>query len=193
MMSMTARGKRRFITSQFPSHDEHLTESVHQQNIAKAVASVNAIMAVLGVPPNERAFIDAVVALSQGRIEFQASDATIGREVFGNKRSKDAAKKWVQRARKSLIRWEESNNVTLIQAASGYKQEDQYFSTNYKIPLLEVAAKVLANPGRDVRQTARSALRGLGRSPAKVERARNRPRTDPTARRNREFQPKIRD
>ena len=170
--------------SPFAPNDTDHSEFEIRFDVARTLEAVNAILVALQVPPRLHTFMQAVITASEGNKEFQASDMKIA-SVVRDRKNKEANKKWAQRSRKSLTRWQETYQVTLIQIQPGYQKKKQYFRTKYKVPLLDLAAKLLKNPGRNMQETARTLSRALVSMPARIERARNRPRMDAEALLNR--------
>lgn len=170
--------------------DEQLSTELRENHraISRAVKALLSVLANLGVPVQCRPFIEALVALSDGQVEFESEDYAIARQVFKDvtdERSRDSLKKKVQRWRKALIKWQELTGYTLVQISPGYKTGEETHKSSYRLVVLEMAAQVLRSPGRNMREAAFAALREMKALAPKVERATNRPRTDATSMRNR--------
>jgi hypothetical protein len=145
--------------------------------IARAFKAANAVLAVLGTPDNVHRFLATLIGLSRGQIKFEASDADIGREAFADKRTKNTLKMWSKRSRKAIEKWQLETGWRIVTISPGGKVGNEYSTTAYELPLLEVIAKVARS--RDMRSAAFDCIIELQDESRKVKRERfdNRPRT----------------
>jgi hypothetical protein len=113
-------------------------------NIGDGTDAINFLLVEAGCPAHLRVGIDCIVGLAGDRVEwFEAPDATVGMRarVGGELMSRDAACKWVQRWRKALIEWQQTNNLALIECSPGGQAPDgTRYPSRYKVNLLALAA-----------------------------------------------------
>ena len=169
--------------------DSVIDKGRERKEIARMFRAANVVLARLDAPDNVFRFLCALIAVSNGEISFEASDAEIGREVFSNTRKKETLKMWSRRARNTLVRWQQRTGwrVAVISPGGriGTKGNYSYEPTRYELPLLDVIAEIAQE--RDMRRALEGFIYELLNEKRKVrhERFENRPRTEGEAMINR--------
>ncbi len=112
--------------------------------IGDGTDAINFLLVAAKCPSALRPLIDYLVGSAGDRTDwFEADDLTVGLRVrIGDgDMSGDAARKWVQRARKALIEWQQIENLALIECSPGGQATDGTRSpSRYKVNLLALAA-----------------------------------------------------
>lgn len=155
-----------------------ISHRAKQRLISRAVRATNAVLAVLGTPDNVHRYLMALIALSNGEVSFEASDADVGREVYADRRNSNTLKMWARRSRKAVVQWQHRTRWRIVTISPGGKVGKEYLTTQYELPLLKAIAKVARS--RNMQSAAFDCLIELQDEKRKVSRDRfnNRPRTE---------------
>jgi len=113
--------------------------------------------AVIGLPLKLRPLVDAILAASQGRTHFQASQKVLVELLFqkGDGRTYAAKKSDVRRMLNALTKWQEQTKRTLCTIRPGGRTrdeqgEDEYHDTEFDLVFLDAVAKaMMRNPQPD--------------------------------------------
>jgi hypothetical protein len=163
--------------------------------ISKITDTVSHLLDLARVPSCHRGFIDSLLGAANGALDyFDCSDLNLSSRMRPNHDqliSDDGRKKFIQRCRAEFIEWQAQAKILLVEWQPG--GQDKYgekYCTRYRLPLLRVAAEVLAsakgsaswsmNDGgkyleRFIREKGMYAIHDLRKGIAKQERF-NRPR-----------------
>jgi hypothetical protein len=104
---------------------------------------INFILKAADCPSKFRPFLDILIGMAEGRVEFEASDA----EVAGRYRGRGqmgATKQWASDKRKGLKEWQDQNGLQFVEYIHGGRDKDKYISTSYKLYLPQYAEQVEA-------------------------------------------------
>ena len=133
-------------------------ERLRKQISVVQSATCNAY-AVIGLPLKLRPLVDAILAASEGRTHFQASQRMLIELLFqqGDGRTYNAKKCEVRDLLKSLTKWQEEKNRTLCTVRTGGRTcgeqgEDkyEYHDTEFELVFLDAIAKaMMRNPQPD--------------------------------------------
>lgn len=116
------------------------------RKLSAGTDALNYTLAAFNVPAEFRAYIDALVGLSAGSLDwFDASDFQVGQRARdGESRiTRGALTKWTQRQRNEFADWQESQGVTLIEVMpGGQDRHGERHKSRYRLPVLELALQV---------------------------------------------------
>ncbi len=115
--------------------------------IGDGTDGINFLLVAGKCPSHLRPLIDYLVGLAGDRVGwFEADDLQVGMRARAGdgEMSQDAARKWVQRWRKSLIEWQQSKDLAFIECSPGGQAPDgTRYPSRYKVNLLALAAAVV--------------------------------------------------
>lgn len=140
--------------------------TIHAGKLSAGTDAVSFTLAAFGVPDKHRAYIDALIGVSGGELDwFDASDIEVGqraREEGSSGISKAAITKWTQRARDAFNDWQTEQGITLIETLPGGQDSTRTrHKTRYKLPLLRLVLEVdeTAKSSREWQRNKKRALR----------------------------------
>jgi hypothetical protein len=107
--------------------------------------AVNQLLAAKDCPSELRPLIDYLIGASEGSIDwFEKSDAEVGlcARSTDELMSEEAAKKWVQRHRTLLMKWQNKVNIAFIECSPGGKdtKNNETYKSRYKLNILKHAS-----------------------------------------------------
>jgi hypothetical protein len=125
---------------------EQETSNLWKDTSDKADA-INTILSIVNCPSQVSNLIHVLIGISGGRLEFESNQKEIstrmkkkGDDVFDDK-----AKQGVKRAHQVLRKWQEENNLNLIEYRPGYKdKENRPHYSFYHLHILPIADEVIA-------------------------------------------------
>ncbi len=134
-------------TSPEPSQPDLKTEA---GDISKITDLVSHLLDLARMPSCHRGFLDALIGAANGELDyFDCSDLHLSdrmRPDHSHITSDDGRKKFIQRCRAEFIEWQAQAKILLVEWQPG--GQDKYgekYCTRYRLPLLQVAAEVLAS------------------------------------------------
>ncbi len=183
--------------------DAPAPEMISSETISDVADATIAVLQMFNFPIELIPFALAVVSCATGRMGwFPCADRILAERAMGvgDDRSPEAKKKWVQRRRDDLIKWQADTGFVLIECAPGGMRNNERFETQYCAHLLKFVYECInlaRTPGGDGSASIREqgyksaayrvlpdAMKELAKAQAKHERF-NRPRQDAEARINR--------
>jgi hypothetical protein len=181
--------------------DAPAPELLSPETISDVSDATIAVLQMFHFPVELIPFALAVVACAEGRLDwFGCADRHLAARAMGeDTRSPEAKKKWVQRRRDELIKWQATTGFVLIECAPGGMRNNERFESQYCAHLLKFiyeCINLVNTPGggsftksEDRFKSAAfkvlpDAMKALAHAQAKHERF-NRPRQDAEARINR--------
>lgn len=173
-----------------------------ERDISKITDAFNFICAKVEMPPQCRAYLDALIGAAHAKLKpgqpiddwFEASDVELGRRALPNRADElgtASLRKWTQRHRKAFFDWESKSLHKLVRCEPGGQDDNgDYQLSRYSLPILIAAAELLreasihplirSNPDKALESSMAIALASLPNAPEKLERFR-RPRKDDSA------------
>ncbi len=134
------------VTSPEPSQPDVKTEA---GDISKITDLVSHLLDLARMPSCHRGFLDSLIGAANGELDyFDCSDLHLSdrmRPDHSHLTGEDGRKKFVQRCRAEFMAWQEEAKILLVEWQPG--GQDKYgekYCTRYRLPLLQVAAEVLA-------------------------------------------------
>jgi hypothetical protein len=118
-------------------------------DISKITDTVTHLLDLAHVPSCHRGFLDGLIGAANGTLGFfECSDLHLSdrmRPDHSHITLEDGRKKFVQRSRAEFMAWQEAAQILLVEWEPGGQDKfgDKY-CTRYRLPLLKVAAEVLA-------------------------------------------------
>lgn len=164
------------------AEEEEARLAPYRLQVAESYAIVMELCRQANAPEAVRNLVDALIRLSNGRIQFKASDWEVADVHFENKDMKSALKKKVQRWRKRLVDWQTESNITLVQTKPGHLKFNHDREGNavpenvpceYRLIVLDLAAKALSS-GLSIEAAARKVLSELPVLPSQFGETRTR-------------------
>ena len=130
------------------------------KQIGQILAVKNLLYGVLQLPLELRNFLDAVLAVSEGKSGwFECPDLKLAAQLLGDPEedghSNGSLKKRIQRLRKKLMEWQERKNYRLVDIDPGHSKYGrdlennidtsylEYHATQYRLPILPVLEVIL--------------------------------------------------
>lgn len=114
-----------------------------------ATDATSYILLAAGCPTKFRTFIDCLIGIADGNVEFEASDQEIAARAKGNKNSssKSASKGWARDRRRDLNKWQKENQFNIFNFIPGGRDEhtDTYIKTQYELYIIDYIKQVIAD------------------------------------------------
>ncbi len=169
--------------------------SADPETTAGITEAINFLLAAHNCPSEHRPLIDYIIGYSAGNTDwFEAADDEVGLTARPSpgEVSRAAACKWVQRARKKFLAWEDRQNVAFIECMPGGRDSvtKENFKSRYKVNLLSLAEETVReaqempmwrrDPRRALELTATEKAEDVPQTPARKDRFRP-PRRDEEA------------
>ncbi len=126
----------------------HWTVNADPVSISYQTEAINQLLAQKDCPSECRPLIDYLIGIAEGNTDWiEKTDAEVGlcARPRAEMPSRDAAQKWVQRTRKTLMAWQKKTSMALIEFSAGGKdtEQDKVFPSRYKVNLLNLAEETV--------------------------------------------------
>lgn len=133
------------------------SEAEKKQIEVKAVIerTINTFLIELGIDPNQRELIRSFITVSEGNPYFEASQKDLAAIVYGgNLHNRDECKRATDKIRynlKTLLKWQEANNLEIIQIVTLGNQiktgdgQFQYNKTRFYFLLMDEILKSISS------------------------------------------------
>lgn len=129
------------------------TSESQDTDLSFLTSAVTQILRATNCPNICRDFIDGLVSVSGGRIDFSISDADLAEGVQTEKKPilRKSRQKWAQRRRNIIKDWNRGLGVDFITFKSGKKgaTATEFIPTSYHLPLYSYAIKVIKSAKSD--------------------------------------------
>lgn len=144
-----------------PDEDEGSEEA---KEASAYSCAINHLLCELAFPFELRSLIEALIELSQGKLDwFEIDDYSLAciarseQSAFTNKPVKDKAytkgslQKWIQRSRKKLTDWADTKQANLFQCQPGGMKGKEKIRSKYKLPFLILIDETISTAKTDAR------------------------------------------
>jgi hypothetical protein len=135
------------MSANFSPRREHPGPEINADTVTISfqTEAVNQLLAAKDCPSELRPLIDYLIGASEGSIDwFEKSDAEVGlcARSTDELMSLEAAKKWVQRHRTLLVKWQNKVNIAFIECSPGGKdtKNNEIYKSRYKLNILKHAS-----------------------------------------------------
>lgn len=166
------------------------TDESQDTELAYLTSAVTQILRATNCPTGCRDFIDGLLSVSDGRIDFSIRDADLAEGAKTEKKTllRESHQKWAQRRRKAIKNWQEGIGVDLITFKPGKSNPkiNEYIPTSYHLPLYSYAIQVIKsamndegwgrNPNAAIERAARELMNELGAKPVNIPAAKSKSR-----------------
>jgi hypothetical protein len=123
------------------------------EDYSYATEAINQILVAANCPNRFRQYIDCLVGVANGNIEFEASDPMVAKRARGrlDGANKHANKEWAKDKRTELLKWQDKGNLKLFE----HEVRDYDKSTRtrppskYRLHLLRYAEQVITKAQRN--------------------------------------------
>jgi hypothetical protein len=168
-----AEESRRILAALHKNQRPESTLEILVEDFTHVTDETNFLLALWECPPEFRTFIDALIGLAGYRAKrnewFSASDKEIARRA--NRRST----KWVQIQRKEFLKWQNRNNVAMMDVEDNSYNDGHPIPHRYRVHLASIAAESTlnarqsrtwgVNPGIALEEAARTMRDALPEAP----------------------------